>query len=42
MFTLTLQTIEQIMNQADIKVSFYLKKSESDVRGNCPVMVRPI
>ena len=28
------------MNQADVKVSFYLKKSEADVKGNCPVMAR--
>lgn len=30
--------MEQIMNQIDVKVSFYLKKSEADVKGNCPVM----
>ena len=24
------------MNQADVKVSFYLKKSEADAKGNCP------
>lgn len=34
--------MEQIMNQADVKVSFYLKKSEADARGNCPVMARLI
>ena len=28
------------MNQADVKVSFYLKKSEADAKGNCPVMAR--
>lgn len=28
------------MNQADVKVSFYLKKSEADAGGNCPVMAR--
>ena len=26
------------MNQANVKVSFYLKKSEADADGNCPVM----
>lgn len=34
--------MEQIMNQTDVKVSFYLKKSESDAKGNCPVMARLI
>lgn len=34
--------MEQIMNQTDVKVSFYLKKSEADARGNCPVMARLI
>ncbi len=28
------------MNQADVKVSFYLKKSEADAKGNCPVMAK--
>ena len=28
------------MNQANVKVSFYLKKSEADVDGNCPVMAK--
>lgn len=28
------------MNQANVKVSFYLKKSETDVGGNCPVMAK--
>ena len=28
------------MNQADVKVSFYLKKSEADAKGNCPIMAR--
>lgn len=28
------------MNQVDVKVSFYLKKSEADAGGNCPVMAR--
>ena len=28
------------MNQANIKVSFYLKKSKVDTKGNCPVMAR--
>lgn len=28
------------MNQANVKVSFYLKKSETDVDGNCPVMAK--
>ena len=28
------------MNQVDVKVSFYLKKSEADAKGNCPVMAR--
>ncbi len=28
------------MNQANVKVSFYLKKSESDADGNCPVMAK--
>lgn len=28
------------MNQADVKVSFYLKKSEADTDGNCPVMAK--
>ena len=28
------------MNQANVKVSFYLKKSEADERGNCPVMAK--
>ena len=26
------------MNQTNVKVSFYLKKSESDADGYCPVM----
>lgn len=30
------------MNQTDVKVSFYLKKSEADAKGNCPVMARLI
>ena len=30
------------MNQANVKVSFYLKKSEADAKGNCPVMARLI
>ena len=30
--------MEQIMNQTDVKVSFYLKKSEADARGNCPLL----
>lgn len=34
--------MEQIMNQTDVKVSFYLKKNEADARGNCPVMARLI
>ena len=29
------------MNQANVKVSFYLKKSEADADGNCPVMAIP-
>ena len=28
------------MNQANVKVSFYLKKTEADVDGNCPVMAK--
>ena len=28
------------MNQANVKVSFYLKKSEVDADGNCPVMAK--
>ena len=28
------------MNQANVKVSFYLKKSEADAGGNCPVMAK--
>ena len=28
------------MNQANVKVSFYLKKSEADANGNCPVMAK--
>ena len=28
------------MNQVNVKVSFYLKKSEADVDGNCPVMAK--
>lgn len=35
-----LQTKELIMNQANVKVSFYLKKSEADADGNCPVMAK--
>ena len=27
------------MNQVNVKVAFYLKKSEADAKGNCPVMV---
>ena len=34
--------MEQVMNQKDVKVSFYLKKSEADASGNCPVMARLI
>ena len=32
--------MEQIMNQTDVKVSFYLKKSEADANGECPVMAK--
>lgn len=28
------------MDQANVKVSFYLKKSEADADGMCPVMAR--
>ena len=28
------------MNQVNVKVSFYLKKSEADADGNCPVMAK--
>lgn len=28
------------MNQSNVKVSFYLKKSEADADGNCPVMAK--
>ena len=28
------------MNQVNVKVAFYLKKSEADAKGNCPVMAR--
>ena len=28
------------MNQVNVKVSFYLKKSEADTGGNCPVMAK--
>lgn len=35
-----LQTKELVINQANVKVSFYLKKSEADVNGNCPVMAK--
>ncbi len=28
------------MNQTDVKVSFYLKRSEADAKGSCPVMAR--
>lgn len=28
------------MNQANVKVSFYLKKSDADADGNCPVMAK--
>ena len=28
------------MNQTNVKVSFYLKKSEADADGNCPVMAK--
>ena len=28
------------MEQANVKVSFYLKKSEADADGMCPVMAR--
>lgn len=28
------------MNQANVKVSFYLKKSEADANGECPVMAK--
>ena len=28
------------MNQANVRVSFYLKKSEADANGNCPVMAK--
>ena len=30
------------MNQTDVKGSLYLKKSEADAKGNCPVMARLI
>ena len=35
-----MQTKELVMNQANVKVSFYLKKSEADADGNCPVMAK--
>ena len=28
------------MNQEDVRVSFYLKKSEADEKGECPIMGR--
>ena len=28
------------MNQEDVRVSFYLKKSEADEQGECPIMGR--
>ena len=28
------------MNQEDVRVSFYLKKSEADEQGQCPIMGR--
>ena len=31
---------EKVMNQTNVKVSFYLKKSEEDADGNCPVMAK--
>lgn len=34
--------MEQVMNQTDVEVLSYLKKSEADVKGNCPVMARLI
>ena len=30
----------KVMNQTNVKVSFYLKKSEEDAYGNCPVMAK--
>lgn len=30
----------KVMEQANVKVSFYLKKSEADADGMCPVMAR--
>lgn len=39
-YQITLQTKEGIMNQANVKVSFYLKKSEADADGMCPVMAK--
>ena len=34
--SVNLQTMEQIMNQTDVKVSFYLKKSEADAGETVP------
>ena len=28
------------MNQVNVKVSFYMEKSEADAGGNCPVMAK--
>lgn len=39
-YIIILQTKELVMNQANVKVSFYLKKSEADANGNCPVMAK--
>ena len=39
-YIIILQTKETVMNQANVKVSFYLKKSEADADGNCPVMAK--
>ena len=34
------QRVKRLRNQADVKVSFYLKKSEADAKGNYPVMAK--
>ena len=35
-----LQTKELVMNQANVKESFYMKKSEAEADGNCTVMAK--
>ena len=40
LYQLILQLDNRVMEQMDVRVSFYLKKSETNADGCCPVMAR--